>query len=106
MKTPTSTASSREFQATPQREPPDRQSRLQSFALNSFCANAPTEYTPSFVSNALPSIWMIGMKTKSPTTATTKLIEPTTKTSPPTAPRAAIPRLKRNRKADAVSIAP
>jgi hypothetical protein len=46
------------------------------------------------------------MKMKSATAAVTKPIEPTTNSSPPTAPRAANPVVRRKRKAVPTSIAP
>jgi len=103
---PTRTARKIEFPATPQRLPSVRQRRLQRRSLKSFSTKVKGEMVPSSVNRAFVSICMIGIMTKSDTTAMTKPIAPTTKTLPPMAPRAAMPRVKRKRKAAAVSRAP
>ena len=101
--TPTRTARKKEFQATPQRGPPVRQPSDQSRSLKQPLAEGGQRVAAVSVTSAFRSICTIGMKTKSVTVATTKPIAPTTKTSPPTAPRAAMPSVSRNRKASAVS---
>ena len=103
--TPTTIARNREFHATPQRIPRRHPSPHIRSSKN-FAAKTLTEYMPSSVMNAATNILAMGKKTK---TVTTKIMPPmalTTKTSPLTAPRAAMPWVKRKRNELASNKAP
>ena len=103
---PTSTAIHREFHATPHVTGPVRQSRPQMVGETNFRANTAGATLPASSWNALRRMVTTGKKMKAATSAITSPMAPTTNTSPLITPRAAIPRVSRNRNAAVTSTAP
>ena len=103
---PTVIAKNNEFQAAPQPTVLYKQSSPQIFLSVNFSKNTPSEYTPSLSCKALIRICETGKKINAPTIATMKPMELTTKTSPLTAPRAAIPWVVKNKNAAETRMAP
>ena len=102
---PTATARTSEFSAAPHLVP-KKQPIPHRRSSKNLPTNAEIEYAPSSVTKAENSMFAMGKNTKAVTMVTTPPIAPTTKTSPLTAPRAAMPWVKRKRKEEAQIIAP
>ena len=103
---PTRIARNSEFHAAPQLNWPPKQPSPQIFASVNFATKVGGDRAPESSARALSRMPATGKKIKTPTRPTTRPIAPVTKTSPPIAPRAAMPWVNMNRNAAQTTSAP
>ena len=103
---PTTTPSTRVFQAAPQLEPVLRQLSRHILWSPRRSKNGANDQPPASVLNGNTSICTSGRPINSRVRAITSPSEPAIKASPPTRPRSAMPRVNKNKKLRPVSSAP